>query len=113
MLTQKGGSPGRVVIGGDSWSEGCGFESQHCTQDGHFFTYICCKNCLFVWKDENKQKEAGNGPFKKKHWHRICNTFQYTVYSKKMFNTNKFLLMTGFEPTALPTEPEPLSQAMS
>ena len=65
MLTQKGGSPGRVVIGGDSWSEGCGFESQHCTQDGHFFTYICCKNCLFVWKDENKQKEAGNGPFKK------------------------------------------------
>ena len=40
-----GGSPGLVVIGGDSCSEGHGFESQHCTLEGEFFTYICCKNC--------------------------------------------------------------------
>ena len=29
----KGGSPGLVVMGGDSCSEGCGFESQHCILD--------------------------------------------------------------------------------
>ena len=40
-----GGSPGLVVMGGDTYSEGCGFKSRHCILDGHFFTYICCKNC--------------------------------------------------------------------
>ena len=49
-----------MVMGGDSCSEGCGFESQQHIQDGHFFTLICCKSVLFVCrKDENKQKEAG------------------------------------------------------
>ena len=37
-----GGSPGLVVMGGYSRSEGCGFESRHRILDGHFFTYICC-----------------------------------------------------------------------
>ena len=37
--------PGLVDTGGDSCTEGCGFESRHCTVDGHFFSYICCKNC--------------------------------------------------------------------
>ena len=41
----KGGSPGLVVMGGDSRSEGCGFESLHCILDGHFFTYIFCNTC--------------------------------------------------------------------
>ena len=40
----RGGSPGLVVMGGDSRSEVCGFESRHHILDGHFFTYICCKN---------------------------------------------------------------------
>ena len=31
-----GGSPGLVVMGEDSYSEGCGFESQHHQMDGHF-----------------------------------------------------------------------------
>ena len=31
-----GGSPGLVVMGGDSRSEGCGFESQCHILDGHF-----------------------------------------------------------------------------
>ena len=31
-----GGSPGLVVIGGDSCTERCGFESQHRILDGHF-----------------------------------------------------------------------------
>ena len=40
----SGREPGLVVMGGDSLSEGRGFESQHRILDGHFFTYICCKN---------------------------------------------------------------------
>ena len=40
-----GGSPGLVVMEGDSKSEGRGFESRHCILDGHFLTYICCQNC--------------------------------------------------------------------
>ena len=31
-----GESPGLVVMGGDSYSEGRGFESQHRVLDGHF-----------------------------------------------------------------------------
>ena len=38
-----GGSPGLVVMGRDSLSEGCGFESRHHILDGHFFTYIFCE----------------------------------------------------------------------
>ena len=34
-----------MVIGRDSRSEGCVFESQHHILDGHFSTYICCQNC--------------------------------------------------------------------
>ena len=39
----EGRSPGVVAKGGDSYSAGRGFESQHCILDGYFFTYICCK----------------------------------------------------------------------
>ena len=49
--------PGLVVMGGDTCSEGCGFESEHSILDGHFFTCICCKNsqvCL---------NRTENGPF--------------------------------------------------
>ena len=38
-------NPGLMVMGEDSCSEGRGFKSQHCILDGHFFTYLCCKNC--------------------------------------------------------------------
>ena len=40
-----GGSPGLVVMGGDSCSKGCEFESRHSILAGHFFTFIGCKNC--------------------------------------------------------------------
>ena len=40
--------PGLVVMGGDLCPEGFGFEAQHCILDGHFFTNICCKNCIDV-----------------------------------------------------------------
>ena len=54
-----------MVMGRDSRSEGRGFESRHHILDGHFFTYICCKNWLFE-KTEINEKEAGIGPFFKK-----------------------------------------------
>ena len=43
-----------MVMGGDSYSEGCGFESRHCILDGHFFTLICCKNCIDVCLERRK-----------------------------------------------------------
>ena len=60
-LLSRGGSPGVVVIGGDSCPEGCGFKSQHRITGWIFYSYICCKIKMFVGKDENKQKEAGDG----------------------------------------------------
>ena len=45
----KGGSPGLVVgMGGDSCSEGCGFESQHRILDGHVSHLFVIKVLLFV-----------------------------------------------------------------
>ena len=46
----KGGSPGLVVMGGDSCSIGRGFESWHCILDGHdvFSHSFVVKMLLFV-----------------------------------------------------------------
>ena len=57
-----GGSPGLVVMGGDSRSEGRGFKSKCHILDGHFFTLICCNIVLmFVWKRPKiNKKEAGD-----------------------------------------------------
>ena len=60
------GSPGLVVMGGDSRSEGCGFESQCHILDGHdIFSHIfvvkICNVCLKRLKIN--EKEAGVGPF--------------------------------------------------
>ena len=62
-----GGSPGLVVMGGDSRYKGRGFESRCCMLDGHdIFTLICCKNCIVCLKRPKiNEKEAGVGPFKK------------------------------------------------
>ena len=59
---------GLVVMGGDSCSKGHEFESQRQILDGHYFTLICCKNCI-VWLKRPKitEKEAGVGPFFKKN----------------------------------------------
>ena len=35
-INSMGGSPGLVVMGGDSCSKGCGFKSWHCILDGHY-----------------------------------------------------------------------------
>ena len=51
-------------MGGDSCSDGGGFESQHHTLVGHFLTYICCKIVMFVKKTKNlSEKEAGDAPY--------------------------------------------------
>ena len=40
------GSPGLVVMGGDSCCQGHGFKSWRHKLDGHFFILICCKNYI-------------------------------------------------------------------
>ena len=60
-----GGSPGLVVMGRDSRSDGHGFKSQNRILDGHFVAYNCCKNCNDVCLNIPKinKKEAGVSPF--------------------------------------------------
>ena len=43
-----------MVMGGDSHSEGRGFESQCSILDGHFFTLICCEIVLMFFKKDQK-----------------------------------------------------------
>ena len=60
-------SPVLVVMGDDSHSKGCGFESWRRVLDGHFFTLICSKNCIVCLKRPKiNGKEARVGPFLKK-----------------------------------------------
>ena len=54
--SEKGGSPGLGFTGGDSCSEGLGFESQYCILDGHFSHTFVVKIVMFARKDENKCK---------------------------------------------------------
>ena len=63
-----GGSHGLVVMGRDSRSKGPGFKSRHHILDGHFCTYVCCKNCNDVCLKRLKinGKEVGVGPLFKK-----------------------------------------------
>ena len=60
-----GGSPGLVVMGGDSHSEGRGFEYRCHILVGHYFILVCCKIVLmFVWKGPKiNEKENRDGPF--------------------------------------------------
>ena len=50
-------------MGGDLCPEGCGFESQHCILDGHYFTFVCFKKIVMIVSKDGK--EDGDGPFKK------------------------------------------------
>ena len=58
-----GGSPGLVVMGDDSCSRGCGFESRRRILDGHFFTFVCLKRP----KINRKKAEVGPSFLKKLH----------------------------------------------
>ena len=72
-----GREPGVVVMGRDSCSKGHGFNSQHRILDGHFFTYICCKNCnVCLKRPKINEKEAGVGPFFKKTFYKCLLTYK-------------------------------------
>ena len=58
-FVNRGGSPGLVVLGGDSRSEGCGFESHG--NFSHIFVVKICNVCLKRWNIN--EKEARVGPF--------------------------------------------------
>ena len=60
-----GRCPRLVVMGGDSCSKGCGFESQHCILDGHLFVV---KILMFEWKERNKRKRGRGWPIFRKDW---------------------------------------------
>ena len=55
-----------MVMGRDSHSKGCGFESRHRILDGHFF-HICCKNFKYVCLKRPKlnKKRPGMAHLKK------------------------------------------------
>ena len=57
-----GGSPGLVIMGGDSCFWRLWVRIPATYTGWTFFTRICCKIILFVWRDE---KEAGDSPLKK------------------------------------------------
>ena len=62
LLTMKlwylqGGSPGLVVMGGDSCSKGREFESGHRILNGPFLHLFVVKIVMCVWKDENEWKK--------------------------------------------------------
>ena len=71
-LTPFGGSPGLVVMGGDSRSEGHGFESSTIYwMDifSHIFVVKICNVCLK--RPKINKKEARIGPFFKKNLNTI------------------------------------------
>ena len=60
-MLHLGGSPGLVVMGRDSRFGGRGFKSWHRILNGHFFTYICFKNCSGVCLKRPKKTKRGLG----------------------------------------------------
>ena len=50
-----GGCPSLEVMGGGSCIKGCGFKCLDRILHGHFFTYICCKNCNDVCLNEGEK----------------------------------------------------------
>ena len=63
----QGGTPCQVVKGGDSCSEGLGFESRRLILAGNsIFSHIVVVRIVkFAEKTKINEKEAGHGPFKK------------------------------------------------
>ena len=67
------GSPGLVVMRRDSRSKGREFEPRHRILDGHFSTYICCKNCIDVCLKRPKinKKMPGLAHLKKNYFNSL------------------------------------------
>ena len=63
----EGGSPGLMVMGCNSQSEGCGFESKHRILDWQLLDCFLIKISMFVGKEPKiTENMAGVGPFYKK-----------------------------------------------
>ena len=83
-----GRSPGLVVMGGDSCSIGCEFESWHCILDGNFFTFICC-NCNVCLKRRKEMKRGRGWPIFEKniffskliHFTAFNTSYNFSVFS--------------------------------
>ena len=76
------GHPGLVIMGGDSYSGGRGFQWMDMT----FFTMICCKNCIVRLKRPNiNEKEPGMAYFLKKH----TNVFGVTILNDFLHQITK------------------------
>ena len=50
-----------ALVGDDSGSRVRGFESQHRILDGHFFTFVCCKNSIVCLKKAANKRKRGRG----------------------------------------------------
>ena len=69
---KKTGSPGLVVMGRDSCSEGREFKSQHIKLDGLFPQLFVVRIVMFVWRGEDKWKRWRVGPLiKLAFWSRL------------------------------------------
>ena len=76
------GHPGVVIMGGDSYSGGRGFQWMDMT----FFTMICCKNCIVCLKRPNiNEKEPGMAYFLKKN----TNVFGVTILNDFLHQITK------------------------
>ena len=74
-----------VVMGGDSWPEGCGFKLQHCKLDWHFSHLFVVKIVMFVWKDYLiNEKEAGDSPFNKTNQIKVVYETSSTFWRQKI-----------------------------
>ena len=81
-------TPGLVVIGGDSCSEGCKFESQHHILDGHFSHLFDVRIVMFVQKRPKiNEKEAEDGPFFQKRITIMKDTSLVKTYFIIVFKT--------------------------
>ena len=50
-----------MVMGGDSRSKGCGFESRHCILEGHFSHIFVVKICNVCLKKTKNKRKRGRG----------------------------------------------------
>ena len=73
-----------MVIGGDSRSKGCGFESRPgYWMDMTFFKLICCKHCIVCLKRPKiNEKEAVVGPFFFKKSKQVGRSFSHFVQTR-------------------------------
>ena len=61
LIKRLGGSPGLVVMGGDSHSKGCEFKPRHRILDGHNIFTMICKNCIVCLRGTENKRKRGRG----------------------------------------------------